>query len=946
MGDISNGYNHLKKEVKESKEQVSNPQFPIVESFFARDWLNRFFSLKGEEKLQKFLIRGISEKEVEKLLKELDEGKGKLAVIVEKPPYQEYPDFPIIEGLSDYEMFDKGFSALSDEAYVQRLKALLYTSPISPKSRAVSFWEETEELGRLFERKIEKLSKEGGSVEEIEALKEKVKAINEVLEFRRKELEKVKEGWEEFLNAQKELANPYALEFMEELSKVPENLHAGAGIGALLKRLEYFDARVSSLLGQINDRGKTEWIYDKDWDWNWLKKTVNEMAKEAGIVISDKSWEGYKKKWEYYKALTNLLPESLALRRRFFWQMKRWFLKDIALSETAKLVLGLRNKGELEGHLALHGLIDLFNTKGQELSKEDRELLYRTLKERKNNLFLTEEELKKLKEGLKGEEFKEFFKEVEETAKRLGEKSEKAYKLPLFLPVKKYYAQEEVENLEERFFKEIREKRKELSEFLEEIVEEYFSLESKLRALKEPSFVDNASRVYNLDLLREKVRNGKFPVNSLTDEEVAKIMGLSPTSSLVKSIKTYLKEVEGERLERTFSRYPLYASDYLKMLKDIEYLSYARKFLIKKKPVSDFVSSRIRKLMEKKNIPALEAVSDGIKKGIFALGVTFNYAGLTFYECLREASYPPEYRRTISSRIKDCFERYFSNLERSVQNWEHYALSMGNYSVVNPLRLPLSLFAYYFALIRNWESSYAKTHFHLFQEELQKKADEIIYSSPENIDEKMKNTVYEVTGVRFDVKYLHELSRLEKEESILEPVEILEKALQSLKEGNREEAKRNIELLLVGTEGERLLPQVESLLEKEKVSEEEIERLKAEILKEINPHELKITIFSKGNRALVVSVNAQRLRELGEGDFIEELKEKGQKTGRVLLLKRLGISESLVQEGLESGRIRNGMEYHEIWENVANSLAARIVREVREEKTEELEEEEREGFSL
>jgi len=93
MGDMISGLNErnqLKKEVQESKEQVSNPQFPIVESFFARDWLNRFFSLKGEEKLQKFLIRGISEEKLQELLEELNAGKGKLAVIVERPPYTSF----------------------------------------------------------------------------------------------------------------------------------------------------------------------------------------------------------------------------------------------------------------------------------------------------------------------------------------------------------------------------------------------------------------------------------------------------------------------------------------------------------------------------------------------------------------------------------------------------------------------------------------------------------------------------------------------------------------------------------------------------------------------------------------------------------------------------------------------------------------------------------------
>jgi len=97
--DFMKQFQPIKKEIQESKEQVSNPQFPIVESFFTRDWLNRFFSLKGEEKLQKFLIRGISEEKLQELLEELNAGKGKLAVIVEKPLYMIQGFKPLLQVL-------------------------------------------------------------------------------------------------------------------------------------------------------------------------------------------------------------------------------------------------------------------------------------------------------------------------------------------------------------------------------------------------------------------------------------------------------------------------------------------------------------------------------------------------------------------------------------------------------------------------------------------------------------------------------------------------------------------------------------------------------------------------------------------------------------------------------------------------------------------------------
>lgn len=913
----------LKREVEELKENFPAPEVPLFEVWETRDWLNRFFALYNEKLLHSYLKDGLGEKKVNEAIEELRRGKAVLAPVVEKPPYQSRPFFPQVEGLSDYEAFTKG--GLTEKAQVARLKAFLYASPISPKARTLGWWEEMEEVGRLLEKEIEELEKKGGTAEELERKKELFRAVKEILDWREEQFKKVKKGWEEFLSFQEKLSNPAAVEFLRKLGRVPSNPHLRLAYSGLLETVEKANQKVVALLGQITENASSEWIYDRDIDFEWLRS-------QFPWKIPQDRWEEYKKLWNYYRRIAQIAPKELRTSARLMGEMKRWFLRDLVVSESAFLIHSEAEKGRLAGRLSYRALKDFLAVKWKEIPEELRNDLAadleRVKKERRD--FFTSEELKNIKEGLsllyKGdkyaEEVLEIIREAEELQKSfLDGTALNAYRYPLFLPVKDYYGKEGGEELWKRFIGEVKEGRRELGEYLFNLAEEYLNLGIRFRALKNASFVDNAVRVYNLDLLKERARQGRLPIASLTDEELGAFLGVSPDSSIVKSFRLYLKEVEAKKLERTVEKYPLSSADYLRIMRDAEYIRYARK-LLKKVPTTMFLSEKLHEKMAAKGRPALEVMVDGVRKALFGLGITFNHAGVSFYECLREASWPPEkWKVAPSGRIRECLEKYFQNLKASAQSWSQFALSMGDLSPVNPLKAPIALIALYAALWRSWESGYAKRNYHLFQEELRRKADRLLYLSPYEVDSRIKEAVYDITGVRFDVKNAFELTRLEREETLLEPEEIVKEALKLLKAEDFEGAREKLELLLVGTEKEKLLEKLETIPP---------EKLEEEIYEVVNPNDLKITVFSEdASKALVITVNAEKLRQAGEGEFLKLVKEAGQKKGRAMLLRHLGISEKYIRELLTRGELFNGMEYHQIWENVANSLAAQTIREAR-----------------
>ena len=929
---------NLKREVEELKENFPAPEVPLFEVWEARDWLNRFFALYDEKLLHSYLKEGLGEKKVNEAIEELRKGKAVLAPVVERPPYQSRPFFPQVEGLSDYEAFTHG--GLTERAQVARLKAFLYASPVSPKSRALGWWEEMEEMGRLLEKEVEELEKRGGTAQEFEEKKELFRAVKEILDWREEQLKRVKKGWEEFLSFQEKLSNPAAVEFLRKLGRVPSNPHLRLAYSGLLETVEKANQKITSLLGQITENASSEWIYSRDLDFEWLKS-------QFPWKIPQDRWEEYRRLWSYYRRIAEIAPRELRTPERLMGEMKRWFLRNLVVAESALFVHSEAEKGRLAGRLSYRALKDFLAVKWREIPEELKNSLTADLErvKKEGRDYFTPEELKSIKEGLSilyegdkhAEEVLGIIKEAEELQKSfLDGTALNAYRYPLFLPVKDYYGEEGGEELWKRFIGEVKEGKKELREYLSSLAQEYFNLGLEFRALKNASFVDSAVRVYNLDILRERARQGKLPIASLTDEELGAFLGVSPDSSIVKSFRLYLKEIEAKRLERTVERYPLSSADYLRIMRDAEYIRYARK-LLKKVPTTMFLSEKLHEKMAEKERPALDVMADGVRKALFGLGITFNHAGVSFYECLREASWPPErWKVAPSGRIRECLEKYFQNLKASAQSWSQFALSMGDLSPVNPLKAPIALIALYAALWRSWESGYAKRNYHLFQEELRRKADQLLYLSPHEVDGQIKEAVYDITGVRFDVKNAFELTRLEREETLIEPEEIVREVKELLKAGDFEEAKKRLELLLVGTEKEGLLERLEN------ITPEELEK---EVYEVVNPNDLKITVFSDdASKALVITVNAEKLRQAGEGKFLETVKEAGQKKGRAMLLRHLGISEKHVRELFNRGELLNGMEYHQIWENVANSLAAQTIRKVRpapvEAEAEETEEEE------
>ncbi len=944
-----------KKEIQELKAESFKEKLPIFETWDSRNWLNRFFGVTGEDKILEYLKKGLGEVDLEKVIDNLRKGKEKLAPIVRKPPYATFPEWPEIKGLTDYKPFkgERYFTGLTDDGYIQRLKALLYLSPLSPKFRNLGWIEELNDVGQMLEREIADLEEKINSaspekrdeiLKKIEEKKRLFKAVNDVLEWREERLKKVREGWEEYHQHTKELMNPSAVKVLETINRPFKNPHLNLALGKILGEYEALHQKAMKVLGLLQNDYKSkyhEYRIDKNLDWEYLK--------ELFPNVHSKMWDFYRQKWEkLYLPLAEWASARLNTNVRMVWELKRWFFQDILLTELAREV------GEADYFkraLLYEAFTDYYKAFKDKLPEELKKALENALKRarlKEKRKIILEEDLKTLKEIindyvarrkepyavlLRAKEILREAEEYEKALKGIEEDAKNVYLYPLFLPVKRFFgtddAKKGIELLKRKLREEIEKKKStknitaegEYGELTYNLMNDYFSLESKLRGLKNPSFVDDAVSVFNLDVLKERARSGKLPLKSISDEEIAQVLGVSPESEIVKSVRTVLREYYQRRLERTVEKYPLSNGEYLKMMRDVAYLTYARK-LLKKVPVSLFLSEKVTERMDREKKNGMRILLDGTRRGLFAVGLSLNTAGVKLYECLREATYPPDrWKMSPGTRFRDCIEKYLGELSQSAKRWEQYALSMGEISPVNPFKFPIAVVSLWFALLRSWQSGYAEAHYHLFQEGLRREADRLLYLSPNEIDEEIKRTIYDVTGVRFDVKDAFLLTRLEREETLVEPSEILKEAKELLEKGETEKAREKLSLLLTGTEKEELL---------DKVGEIPFEEIEREVYNIVNPHDLKVTLFSSdASKALVVTVNAEKLKEMGEKELVEELKRSGQEKGREILLKRLGISPERVRALLDRGEIRNGMEYHEIWENVANSLAAQVVREVR-----------------
>jgi hypothetical protein len=83
----------------------------------------------------------------------------------------------------------------------------------------------------------------------------------------------------------------------------------------------------------------------------------------------------------------------------------------------------------------------------------------------------------------------------------------------------------------------------------------------------------------------------------------------------------------------------------------------------------------------------------------------------------------------------------------------------------------------------------------------------------------------------------------------------------------------------------------------------------------------------KKDTALVFTINADRLRELGEDDLIDKVANaKNKEEAKDYLLHYFGLLEETLKDSIDRGLIRNGMEDRYVWRNVMNALASKLSR--------------------
>lgn len=295
----------LQQQLQELRTHQPSGYLPFVESWIARDWLNRFFAVT-EKELDKFLMEsgpGIHDKKVVDVVQGVASGEEKVAPVVDRPPYVSMPQFPQIEGVSDYEPFEgkTRLVGLTGIGYLQRFKALLYASPVSPKMRSLGWIEEMEELGRLLEAEIKELEKEmNESAERREEREEIVKKFEEkkalldsvrrVLEWREERLKKVAEGWREFIDRQKELSNPEAMKFLEKVGREGKNPHFNAALGEVLHRYDRLNQRAMQALGYLmNDEKADSFRASPEMDFDYLRRVCEQVPHSLPVADSFKN---------------------------------------------------------------------------------------------------------------------------------------------------------------------------------------------------------------------------------------------------------------------------------------------------------------------------------------------------------------------------------------------------------------------------------------------------------------------------------------------------------------------------------------------------------------------------------------------------------------------------------------------------------------------------------
>jgi len=313
---------------------------------------------------------------------------------------------------------------------------------------------------------------------------------------------------------------------------------------------------------------------------------------------------------------------------------------------------------------------------------------------------------------------------------------------------------------------------------------EVYTIEGKLRDMKE-SLIDTAAKKYNLDLLVEKLVKGKIPVSVFRDRNtLALLLGEDPTSNLVDSLSRVAEVVKERKLDDMFKRLPLNTSEYLQMLREARTIEYSRNLLSRLKPFGYRWHDRLKEWAEdlEQDGRTREAkLLRGVAPALYGFSVAVGGFNATLINCVEMAHFPSDTGLDVraSARVRQCMEKYFGDIARAEHQWRSVSSQIASTNPVNIFRSPYLLFASYMEILRGMQGAFWRSHYNYFNQELAREARELIYSAPDNLDERIKERLYEITGVRLDVKPLSHLTATEIEDRITEPAKEGEKFLRS-----------------------------------------------------------------------------------------------------------------------------------------------------------------------
>jgi len=722
------------------------------------------------------------------------------------------------------------------------------------------------------------------------------------------------------------------LEIMDKTPETPELEEIKAKI------VGNFEERLDKALFMIGEYYKTaspEDIYSLDIkDDKHLRQIIRQVAGKEAEIKAVNLWE------DFYKPLALITPDDTGERKTLLRAFKREIVINALVNEYAEKeipkVLETYTKVEEEIRKKIAEKVKEFKEKGtleeylvNLLLKEKKEEEFREAMEKRYNRRLKRYRENKLspeetEEFIVAEELMKYYRDLDAIAKEKEElenvrneflKKGLTYNYHALFPItlkdtkdldyakiteamKELLEQhKEVEKVRKEreaqnqpfFEKEYYEKYPDyfaVRDTLRTFAQELYSIEGILRASNN-KLIETAGKRWNLDLLMEKLNKGKIPIEIFRDKyTLASLLGEDPASNLVRDLQIVAENIKDRKLNDMFKKVPLNTADYLSMLREMKTWEYMRNILSRQRPKGEFLHDKLlekAERLEKEGKTKVAGVLRTFAPAIYGFSSIAGGMNTNLMTCIEQASFPSDtgLDTRASARLRDCMEKYFREIETASHRWEAEFNKIAQPNPLNVFRFPYTVFALYMSILRGMQGAYWRSHYNYFRKELSRKADRLIYLSPEDIDARMKEEMYKITGIKAEVKPIYQLSMSEFDDQLIEPRKEAEQLrdLWKIKDSLPEEYK------LIEEVSEKI-NSIPEILEKEKPAYRE-DRLK-EVLKSSYESLDRLMQTGKESEALSLLESLEKIEkalnsEKRDTKEINELiKEFGNKTGEFL----------------------------------------------------------------